>query len=152
MERNYHKMICVVTLLAFLLGGVGTQSASAAEVAGASAVQQTAKVYGTVTDAIGPVIGAAIQAIGTNAGTITDENGKFELNVEPGTLLLVSCLGYKDINVVAAAGMQIVLTEDATALEEVVVTALGIKRDRKALGYALSEIKGDELTKARSLM
>ena len=149
MERNYHKMICVVTLLAFLLGGVGTQSASAAEVAGASAVQQTAKVYGTVTDAIGPVIGAAIQAIGTNAGTITDENGKFELNVEPGTLLLVSCLGYKDINVVAAAGMQIVLTEDTTALEEVVVTALGIKRDRKALGYALSEIKGDELTKAK---
>ena len=75
MERNYHKMICVVALFAFLLGGVGTQSASASVVAGASAVQQTAKVYGTVTDAVGPVIGAAIQAIGSNAGTITDENG-----------------------------------------------------------------------------
>ena len=149
MERNYHKMICVVALFAFLLGGVGTQSASASVVAGASAVQQTAKVYGTVTDAVGPVIGAAIQAIGSNAGTITDENGKFQLDVEPGTLLLVSCLGYKDINVIAAADMQIVLTEDTTTLDEVVVTALGIKRERKALGYALSEIKGEELTKAK---
>ena len=148
MERNYHKTICVIAMLVSMLAA-GIQSASAVETAGASAVEQTAKVYGTVTDAVGPVAGAAIQAIGSNAGTVTDENGKFELDVEPGTLLLVSCLGYKDINVMAAAGMQIVLTEDTTALDEVVVTALGIKRDRKALGYALSEVKGDELTKAK---
>ena len=148
MERNYHKMICVIALLASMLTA-GIQSASATEAVDAQAVQQTAKVYGTVTDATGPVIGAAIQAIGSNAGTVTDENGKFELEVEPGTLLLVSCLGYKDINVVAAAGMQIILAEDTTALDEVVVTALGIKRDRKALGYALSEVKGDELNKAK---
>ena len=133
MERNSHKTICVIALLASMLAA-GIQSASATDVAGASAAYQTAKVYGTVTDAVGPVVGAAVQAIGTDAGTVTDENGKFELDVEPGTLLLVSCLGYKDINVMADAGMQIVLTEDATVLDDVVVTALGIKRDRKALG------------------
>lgn len=148
MERHYHKMICMIALLATMLV-TGIQSASAAEPADVSAVQQTAKVYGTVTDATGPVAGAAVMAIGSNAGTVTDENGRFELNVEPGTLLVVTCLGYKDINVTAAAGMKVLLEEDTTLLEEVVVTALGIKRDRKALGYALSEVKGDELNKAK---
>ncbi len=141
-------MICMIALLATMLV-TGIQSASAAEPADVSAVQQTAKVYGTVTDATGPVAGAAVMAIGSNAGTVTDENGRFELNVEPGTLLVVTCLGYKDINVTAAAGMKVLLEEDTTLLEEVVVTALGIKRDRKALGYALSEVKGDELNKAK---
>ena len=148
MERHYHKMICMIALLATMLV-TGIQSASAAEPADVSAVQQTAKVYGTVTDATGPVAGAAVMAIGSNADTVTDENGRFELNVEPGTLLVVTCLGYKDINVTAAAGMKVLLEEDTTLLEEVVVTALGIKRDRKALGYALSEVKGDELNKAK---
>ena len=148
MERNSHKAFCMIVLLATLLV-TGIQPASAAYASGASAVEQTAKVYGTVKDAVGPVIGAAITAIGTNAGTVTDENGKFELDVEPGTLLLVSCLGYKDINVIADAGMQVLLTEDTTLLEEVVVTALGIKRDRKALGYALTEVKGEDLNKAK---
>ena len=149
MERSHYKTFCMAALMAFLLGGAGVWTASAVESADAMSVHQTEKVNGVVTDALGPVAGAAVQAIGTNAGTVTDEKGQFELDVEPGTLLVVTCLGYKDINVIASSGMQVVLTEDATALEEVVVTALGIKRDRKALGYALSEVKGDELNKAK---
>ena len=125
------------------------QPASARNLAGAETVVQTEKVYGTVTDAVGPVIGAAVKVAASNNGTTTDENGRFELNAEPGVLLVVSCLGYKDQTVVAAPNMQILLVEDMTALDEVVVTALGIKRDRKALGYALSEVSGDELNKAK---
>ena len=135
-------------LLASLLM-TSVQVASARDLAGADAAIQAEKINGTVKDAVGPVIGAAIKVAASNNGTTTDENGRFELNAEPGVLLVVSCLGYKDQTVIAAHDMQILLEEDMTALDEVVVTALGIKRDRKALGYALSEVKGDELNKAK---
>ena len=148
MERKSRKTICVTALSALMLAA-GIQSASATGVVDASAVYQTAMVYGIVTDAAGPVAGAAVQVVDSNVGVVTDENGRFELDVEPGTVLVVSCLGYKDLSVIAMPDMNIVLTEDATALDEVVVTALGIKRDRKALGYALSEVKGDDLNKAK---
>ena len=133
MERKSRKTICVTALSALMLAA-GIQSASATGVVDASAVYQTAMVYGIVTDAAGPVAGAAVQVVDSNVGVVTDENGRFELDVEPGTVLVVSCLGYKDLSVIAMPDMNIVLTEDATALDEVVVTALGIKRDRKALG------------------
>ena len=148
MERKSRKTICVTALSALMLAA-GIQSASATGVVDASAVYQTAMVYGIVTDAAGPVAGAAVQVVDSNVGVVTDENGRFELDVEPGTVLVVSCLGYKDLSVIAMPDMNIVLTEDSTALDEVVVTALGIKRDRKALGYALSEVKGDDLNKAK---
>ena len=148
MKINYQRLICMVALLASLLM-TSIQSASANNLVGAETVVQTEKVYGTVTDAVGPVIGAAVKVAASNIGTTTDENGRFELNAEPGVLLVVSCLGYKDKTVAAAPNMQILLEEDMTALEEVVVTALGIKRERKALGYALSEVSGDELNKAK---
>ena len=57
-------------------------------------------------------------------------------------------MGYKSVVVKAADNMRIVLKEDAKMIREVVVTALGIKRDRKALGYGVGEVKGDELKKA----
>ena len=138
----------MVALLASLLI-TGIQPASARDVAGAESVLQTEKVYGTVADAVGPITGAAVKVVSSTVGAVTDENGRFELDAEPGVLLVVSCLGYKDKTVAAAPNMQILLEEDMTALDEVVVTALGIKRDRKALGYALSEVKGDELNKAK---
>lgn len=61
----------------------------------------------------------------------------------------MSYIGYKTMTVKAANGMKITMQEDGKALNEVVVTALGIKRDRKALGYGLEEVKGEELTKAK---
>ena len=86
---------------------------------------------------------------GKNQGTVTDMDGHFTLDVAPGTELVISYLGYQPKTVKAAAGMKAILSEDSKNLKEVVVTALGIKRDRKALGYGLSEIKGEELTKAK---
>lgn len=76
-------------------------------------------------------------------------DGHFSIDVPPGTELVISYLGYQPKTVKAAAGMKVTLSEDSKNLKEIVVTALGIKRDRKALGYGLSEIKGEELTKAK---
>ena len=104
---------------------------------------------GTVSDDIGPLIGAAVKIPGTTTGTITDENGIFSIECEPGLLLEISYIGYITQLVPAQDNMQILLAEDTQMLEEVVVTALGIKRDRKALGYGVGEVKGEELTKAK---
>lgn len=112
--------------------------------------QQQSKVSGTITDGKEPIIGASVTVKGDKTkGTVTDMDGNFSLNVKPGTTLIISYIGYKTAEVKAAQGMKITLQEDNTNLNEVVVTALGIKRDRKALGYGLSEIKGEELTKAK---
>ena len=104
---------------------------------------------GNVSDANGPLIGATVKVVGTNNGTITDMDGNYKINCKPGDMLEISYIGYTPKQVKAQDGMQVLLSEDKTQLDEVVVTALGIKRDRKALGYALSEVKGDELTKAK---
>ena len=106
-------------------------------------------VTGNVADANGPLIGATVKVVGTATGTITDMDGNFKIACKPGDMLEISYIGYTPKQVKASADMRIVLSEDKTQLDEVVVTALGIKRDRKALGYALSEVKGDELTKAK---
>ena len=111
---------------------------------------QTETVRGKVTDGSEPIIGASVMVKGTKgAGAVTDLDGNFELNVRPGTLIEVSYVGYKSQVLKARKGMTIVLKEDEKSLDEVVVTALGIKRDRKALGYGVGEVKGDELKKAK---
>ena len=107
------------------------------------------EIAGVVVDANGPLIGASIKVVGTSTGTITDMDGNFKLKCKAGAMLEVSYVGYTTKQVKAQNGMKITLAEDGKLIDEVVVTALGIKRERKALGYALSEVKGDELTKAK---
>ena len=148
MKQNNRKIACMLAVGAMMLPAT-ILSASAAPAGSVQSVQQAAKVFGTVTDGKEPVIGASIRVKNGNQGTITDMDGNFKLDVAPGTELLISYVGYKDVTVKAAANMNIVLEEESTALNEVVVTALGIKRERKALGYALSEVKGEELQKAK---
>ena len=116
-----------------------------------SAVQQQSnKVTGKVSDAMGPIIGASVVEKGTGNGTITDVNGNFSLNVKSGAILLISYVGYKPEEVkVGKEPLNITLEEDTKMLSEVVVTALGIKRERKALGYSVDEVKGEALTKAK---
>jgi TonB-linked SusC/RagA family outer membrane protein len=121
--------------------------AHSAEYATAAPDDQT--ISGSVVDAGGPMIGATVKVVGTSNGTVTDFDGKFKLKCKPGDMLEVSYVGYATLKVKAQQGMKIVMEEDKTALNEVVVTALGIKRERKALGYALSEVKGEELQKAK---
>lgn len=114
--------------------GIATQSVVSSPLY-ASAVtnitQQQSKVSGTVSDGVEPIVGASIVVKGDKSkGAITDLDGNFSLDVAPGTTLVVSYIGYKTIEVKAGANMKITLQEDNTSLGEVVVTALGIKRDQ----------------------
>lgn len=114
--------------------------------------QQNTKVSGVVEDALGPVTGASVIIKGTTNGTVTDLDGKFTLDgVKKGDIIQISFLGYttQEIPYTGQASMNIKLDEDSQKLDEVVVTALGMKRDKKALGYAMQELKGDDLTASR---
>lgn len=104
-------------------------------------------VQGTVVDATGePLIGVSVLELGTTNGAITDIDGKFSLSVASGSKLELSYIGYKSIQVEAKADLGVItLSEDTEVLEEVVVTALGIKREKKALGYAMQEVKVNHL-------
>lgn len=106
-------------------------------------------VKGNVSDAAGPLIGVSVKVVGTSNGSVTDLDGNFTLKCKSGDELEVSYIGYKTLRVKAQEKLEIKLEENSTELNEVVVTALGIKRERKALGYGLSEVKGEELTKAK---
>ena len=120
------------------------------ETAPAQAASQDIKVTGMVKDETGPVIGATIVEKGTSNGTVTDIDGKFTLKVRKEATLVVSYVGMKSVEVKASPSpMTITLEDDSKVLKEVVVTALGIKRDRKALGYGLDEVKGAAFEKAK---
>ena len=108
----------------------------------------TVTVKGTVVDAKGePLIGVSILEKGTNNGTITDIDGNFTLSVTEGATIEVSYIGYKTLSLTAKPDFgQITMSEDTEVLDEVVVTALGIKRSQKALSYNVQEVKGEALT------
>lgn len=117
--------------------------------------QNRIKITGTVVDqAEVPVIGANITVKKqTGTGTITDIDGRFTLEVPANSILLISYIGYKnqEIRVTSNKSLTIKLQDDAEALDEVVVTALGIKREEKALGYAVQKVSGDQLTTIKSV-
>ena len=110
------------------------------------------KVTGTVEDPEGPVVGASVKVKGTKTGVVTDIDGNFVINAEKGQILEVSYVGCKTAEVkVTGAPLAITLESDAKQLSEVVVTALGIKRDRKALGYGLDEVNGEAFAKTKDV-
>lgn len=100
-----------------------------------------------------PIVGASVLVKGTTQGTITDVDGNFEISgVKAGSkTLIVSFVGMKSQEVAIKPNMKIVLQSDTETLDEVVVTAMGISREKKALGYALQEVKSDEITQAAQL-
>jgi len=109
-------------------------------------------VTGTVEDADGPLIGASVLVKGSTVGTITDMDGQFSIQANVGDELEFSYMGYTSQTVkVTGNPIHITMSENTEVLSEVVVTAMGIKRDRKALGYEVGEVKGDELTKAKEV-
>jgi TonB-linked SusC/RagA family outer membrane protein len=110
-------------------------------------------VSGTVTDASGEVmIGVNILEVGTSNGTITDLDGNFSIEVSDDATLEFSMVGYtpQQIEVGSQTVIDLVL-EEGVALSEVVVTSLGISKEKKALGYAVTEIGGEDFTEAREL-
>jgi TonB-linked SusC/RagA family outer membrane protein len=121
-----------------------------------SATAQTRQLTGTVVEGKtrNPIISATVKVKGQTASTSTDVEGRFSLNVPTGRIVLeVSSIGYSNLDFTVEANSNSVvieLAEAAKQLDEVVVTALGIRKEKKALGYAFSEVKGDELTEART--
>ena len=117
-----------------------------------SKIKKTA-LSGTVLDASGlPVPGATVMEHGTSNGTMTDLDGKFSLTVVGNDGVLdINCLGYetKSITVGTRTVFSIVLQEESVALEGTVVTALGIRRDQKALSYNVQEVNAELLTSVK---
>ena len=111
---------------------------------------QNVTVKGNVTSLNGePIIGATVKVANTQTGTVTNFDGDFTISCREGAMLDISYIGYTTQQVKAESGkvLQIVLEEEATALSEVVVTAMGIKKDAKKLGYSVSTVGAEELTK-----
>lgn len=103
---------------------------------------------GTVVDAEGPVIGATVLEKGTSNATVTDMDGNFSLNVQPGATLVISYVGYKTQEVVVGnqSVIRVDITEDADMLEEVVVVGYGVQKKKLVTG-ATVEVKGEDITK-----
>ncbi|MRG48984.1 SusC/RagA family TonB-linked outer membrane protein [Chitinophaga sp. SYP-B3965] len=98
-----------------------------------------------------PVPGASVKVKGTNNGTVTDAQGTFSIKAANGVILQVSSIGFltQEITTNGESAITIILQTDKKNLGEVVVTALGIRKDKKALGYSVQEVKGSDLIKAR---
>ena len=98
-----------------------------------------------------PVIGASIIIEGTSQGTVTDGEGKFSITMPQGkTKVHVSYIGMETKAVTARNGMVVRLGLDATAIDEIVVTAMGVKRSAKAIGYSAASLDGDKISEMRN--
>ena len=112
-------------------------------------VFQESTITGLVTDSDGtPLLGATVQVEGTTVGVTTDFDGNYTINVpESGSNLIFSYIGFfqKIIPIAGQTNINVQLEEDANALDEVIVVALGIERNKKTLSYSVSEVQGDQL-------
>ncbi len=146
------KRFRTVGLLLFLLGmASGTANASQRNEMRAETLQDGV-CKGVVKDDAGEtIIGASVKIKGTSTGSITDMNGGFSLrNVKPGAILQISYVGYQAQDVVwNGQDISVTLKSQSKSLDEVVVTALGIKRQERSLGYSTTMVKGEEFTLAR---
>ena len=150
------KTVCSVLLVGLSLPGLALENAYATPVETAMTQTQDRKVAftGTVQDSKGEaIIGATILVKGQakGKGTLTDPKGHFTLSgLKVGSELVISCVGYKTQTVRwTGTPLSITLEDEMTQLSGVVVTALGIRREKKALGYAMQEVKGDQLMAVR---
>lgn len=119
-----------------------------------SAQAQSIVVEGTVTDAADvPLPGATVVEKGTQNGTSTDFDGNYSLEVPSDAVLIFSMVGSEpqEVNVEGQSQLDVSLSESTESLDEVVVTALGIRRSEKALGYSLTEVDGNELSDVRQV-
>lgn len=137
MIKNLIKPLMVLAIL--VLGGL---SAFAQQIKGT--VYDTAKPE--------PMAGATVVVQSKNVATITDVDGKFTIQAKEGDVLLVQFMGYTDktVTVGKAATYEIVMSPDSEQLSEVIVTALGLKREKRSLGYAATDVSGEMLNQTQS--
>jgi TonB-linked SusC/RagA family outer membrane protein len=149
---DLRKQIRVLKLILFVF----LMSFTAAYAINSSNDQQQAVITGTVTDAMtGEVMpGVNIQVRGTTLGAMTGMDGRYTLSLPDRNVTLVfSFIGYvtREVAVGSSNVIDLALETQERALSEVVVTALGIRREKKALTYAVSEVAGESITKARDI-
>ena len=146
------KKQCVLLAALAIACGAPAGLVSSQSGVGFTAVAQSNKVTGVVKDANGePLIGATVMVKGTNRGTATDVDGKYSINAPQGSTLVVTYIGSKPMEVkVSGSSVDVVMKDGGNALDEVIVTALGIKKDRKSLGYAIDDIKSEEIMKNKT--
>lgn len=114
-----------------------------------SIAPENIQIKGSIKDSKGEaLIGVNVKIKNSSNGTITDFNGEFSLKASTGDVLEISYVGYKPITLTVSpnTSYNIVMKEDTETLEEVVVTALGIKRETKSLTYNVQEVKSDVIT------
>ena len=118
-----------------------------------AAFGQDIQIKGTVTAAEdgSSLPGVYVLIKGTNNGTATDANGAFQLSVSPNATLVFSSVGYKTQEIVLAGQSQldVVMALDVTEVDEIVVTAIGMTRAKKALGYSVQQVNGDDVSQAK---
>jgi TonB-linked SusC/RagA family outer membrane protein len=134
---NQIKVKTVLLVFSFLLSGL-------------TFAQQT--ISGSVTDESGlPLPGATVAVEGTSTGTTTDFDGNYSIQAADGQTLVISYVGYKSVSIAVGAGADYSASlQPDQLLEEVVVTALGIERNTKALGYSVTQVGGDEVSEIKS--
>ncbi|GAA4849643.1 SusC/RagA family TonB-linked outer membrane protein [Algivirga pacifica] len=116
------------------------------------ALAQNKTVSGVVSDASGePLPGVTVQIKGTTVGTVTGLDGNFTLEASPESVLMFRIVGYKTVEKAVAnqTNFKIALAEDVEQLEEVVVTAMGVERSEKSLGYAVQKVDGASLEQSK---
>ena len=148
MNLNFRKTMLLAGVCSVFSMGYTPQLFAASAVDAVEAVQQAKKITGIVRDAMGPVIGANVLIKGTTKGVITDIDGNFSIDVEPGVTLVISFIGYssKEIVVGAENHYEVSLSEDTEMLEEVVVVGYGVQKKKLVTG-ATVEVKGDDVAK-----
>ncbi len=150
-ETLISKLLCVFI---WLLIAIPTMEVKASEAMSVPITNQAREVKGVVKDRIGETIpGANVVIKGTNQGVVTDFDGNFSISVpNDNPILVVSFIGYQtqEFAVGNKDYMDIILSSNVEELDEVVVTALGIRREKKALGYAMQEIKTESMTEIKS--
>src|SRR6185437_7632377 len=112
---------------------------------------QDERITGTVKDEKGnPIAGVSVVVVGQATGVSTDNSGNFSISVPPSAELRFSFIGYKTVTVKVGnrTHVDITLTNEASSLNEVVVTALGLSRQKKSLGYSVAEVNSENLVKA----
>lgn len=109
---------------------------------------QNIKVVGTVTDKAGAIIGATVMVKDTSIGTVTDIDGKYEIEVPANGVLVFSYVGYDPVekNVAGKNVINVEMKDDVQAIDEVVVTAIGIKQQKKKIGYTTQQVDTEALS------
>ena len=146
MNKKVRKTALLLGVMALLGLGYSSNAYAAGDVQNVQ--QATKKITGTVVDAQGPVIGASVMEKGTTNGTVTDFDGNFALNVNPGATIVISYIGYEtqEIKVGNQSNINITLNEDDAVLEEVVVVGYGVQKKKLVTG-ATVQVKGEEIAK-----